>query len=479
MTEFGDGQSTRLVTDLVESSAEGVIVLDGEGHHLYANATAQRLFEERPDDNLQHILEDDALHVRSWPFTSAGRTFTAVSFHGAGPAERQLRRVAAFARTAARIACRGPLQEVLDRVALEARSATGATACSIILLEPDAFRVRMVGTAGHGEDYVAGLMRSVALGAPLAIVEAFRTGRPARRRHPRELAEKDPRYEPLVAAFGIGGWDEIVAVPAVVQDRCVGVLTSFFPMEDTPRDDDITFLAALADQTATAVDNADLVAELQSAAAEAERHQFAIELHDSVSQALFSVIMQSRALAMRARQAPVSADPAMLQAVTRLESTAEEMQREIRGLLRRIHTEEAHPGDLEEDLSRLVGQLVRSTSTKVRLELPQAGLPPLDGGTRRELTRIVREAVTNSVRHSGASDIVIQVDATAGDLTVGVVDDGVGFDPAQPTPGHLGLESMLYRTTRLGGDLHIESLVPGTAVRVRLPLPPDGSGSDR
>lgn len=64
---------------------------------------------------------------------------------------------------------------MLDRVAVEARSATGAASCSIILLESSTFDVRLVGTAGHEDDYLERLMESVRLGAPLASLEAFRT----------------------------------------------------------------------------------------------------------------------------------------------------------------------------------------------------------------------------------------------------------------------------------------------------------------
>ena len=471
MTVSGmDGEASRLVADLVEASAVGVIVADDEGRCLYANATAQRLLLPRSGEYLGLLLEDESLHVTRWLFASGGKNFTAMSFYESGRAERQLRRVAAFARTASWIACRRPLQDVLDRVALEARNATGATACSVILLEPGTLRVRLVGTAGHAGDYRDRLMRSVELGAPLASIDAFRTGRPARWSHLREMTGRDPRYEPLASPTEAGGWDDVIAVPAVIQGQCVGVLTSFFRADESPTDDDVTFLVALADQTAVAVDNANLVTELQSAAAAAERHDLAIELHDSVSQALFSVIMQSRALAMRVRQAGQWGDPAMLRAVTQLEATAEEMQREIRGLLQQMHSDDEPPQGLAEDLTSLVEQLAKRASPKLRLELPDGELPSLDAPVRRELLRVIREAVTNSVHHASASQITIHVTATATELAVDVADDGVGFHASQPTPGHLGLESMSHRTARIGGRLRIESSAPGTVVRVRLPL---------
>ncbi|CAM5694439.1 hypothetical protein AQI96_37540 [Streptomyces canus] len=460
----------RLMAGLVEAGTVGVVVMDEDGRRVYANEAAETLLRQRPGQDLSLLLDDESLHVTCWPFGSAGRNFKAMSFYESGPTEWQLRRVAAFARTASWIACRRPLQDVLDRVALEARNATGARACSVLLLRPGAFRVWLVGTAGHAGDYVDRLIRSDALGAPLVSLEACATGRPVRRSGLLSQGS-DPRYEPLDAPTKAGGWDEVVAVPAVIQGQCVGVLTSFFGLDEGPADDDITFLTALADQVAVAVDNANLVTDLQTAAAEAERHDLAIDLHDSVSQALFSVIMQSRALVMRLRRPGARADRATVEAVSRLESTAEEMQKEVRGLLQQMNVDDRRTQGFAEDLTSLVERLTRGVSPKLRLELPEGELPRLDGATRRELLHVVREAVTNSIRHSGAKEITLQVDVTGTELDVAVRDDGAGFDPSQPTPGHLGLESMSRRTERVGGRLRIESSALGTVVRVSFPCP--------
>lgn len=460
----------RLTGDLVEASTEGVAVVDAAGTCVYANAAARRLLATRATSDVHVLVEDDSLRVTRWPFTSARRDLTAFVFHEAERVARQLGRVSAFARTAARIACREPLQEVLDRVAMEARCATGAKACSIILLEPDAFRVRLVGTAGHTDDYVDRLMCCVELGTPLASIDAFRTGRPARREHLQDAAARDPRYAPFSATIEDSGWHDVVAVPTVVQGRCVGVLTSFFGKDDRPTDDDVTFLLALADQTAAAVDNANLVVELQAAAAAAERHNLAIDLHDSVSQALFSVIMQSRALAMRVRGTDT---PGLLDAIARLESTAEEMQHEIRGLLHQMQAGDRDSLDLRAELvalHRQLGCLTGAGSPELRLDLPDEDLPSLGAADRHELLRVIREAVTNSVRHAAATTVTISL-ATAGDDLVAVVEDnGVGFSEVSSSPGHLGLESMTGRTARLGGRLEIDASATGTTVRVTVPL---------
>src|SRR5205807_10214158 len=167
------------------ASSEGLVVTtgaDGDDVIVEVNPVGRRLLATFGIATVPDLLAAEDLHVTRWSFETDGRDYTALAVREAHREERQMRRVAAFARTAARIACRGPLQEVLDRVAVEARVATGALACSIVLAEPDnGFRVGLAGTAGHIPDYVHLLEECVRLGAPLASVDAYRTGRPARR----------------------------------------------------------------------------------------------------------------------------------------------------------------------------------------------------------------------------------------------------------------------------------------------------------
>ena len=159
--------------------------------------------------------------------------------------------------------------------------------------------------------------------------------------------------------------DLVITCPPPARTRAAPAATShsFFGPADLPTADDLTFLGALADQTAAAVDNADLFVELQEAAAAAERQELAIDLHDSVSQGLFSVIMQSRAIRMRAGE---SADAGLLAAAGRLEETAVGIQREIRELMRRSDAD-ADGGDLADDLRALRRQLGELTPSAPRI----------------------------------------------------------------------------------------------------------------
>lgn len=84
--------------------------------------------------------------------------------------------------------------------------------------------------------------------------------------------------------------------------------------------------------------------------------------------------------------------------------------------------------------------------------------------------RIAQEALHNIVKHARASTVVLQLVTQENEIMLEVRDNGRGFDPAGPFPGHLGLRSMRERAERVGGTLSIES-VPGqgTYVRARVP----------
>jgi signal transduction histidine kinase len=87
-----------------------------------------------------------------------------------------------------------------------------------------------------------------------------------------------------------------------------------------------------------------------------------------------------------------------------------------------------------------------------------------------EVLRIVQEALTNARRHSGASNIHVNLRAEENDLVVEVTDDGRGFAP-EASPG-VGSRSMRERAVGIGGEVEIESATgQGTRVRLRVPVP--------
>ncbi len=204
-------------------------------------------------------------------------------------------------------------------------------------------------------------------------------------------------------------------------------------------------------------------------AAEEERKRIARELHDETAQML-------AALLIRVRIVRNSNDPAALDALL------EDMRREIGDSLEGIRrfARGLRPPALDElGLSPAIESHARHLSETVGISI-RVEADPLDGVLTPEaelaLYRIVQEALSNVVRHAGATRAAVSVTRTPASVTVTVEDDGRGFDVAGVLAGErkgLGLFGMQERAAYLGGRVDIDSR-PGRGTRVRAEVPAGG-----
>jgi len=212
---------------------------------------------------------------------------------------------------------------------------------------------------------------------------------------------------------------------------------------------------AIAQQRALAERNAQL----------AERTRISRELHDSISQDLFSM----SAIVAGLRKALPNSSPVQAHLDT-LTGTVNSTIQEMRALLL-----ELRPTALEEKgLIPALTDLCQAYETRVGVRV-SARLEPLTlaPAVEQALFRIAQEGLSNAVRHSEAEEIFVTLrpigeQADQAELTI--VDDGRGFDPAQTPPHGLGLKLMAERVRELGGSLAVESSErAGTTIRVVLP----------
>jgi signal transduction histidine kinase len=212
--------------------------------------------------------------------------------------QRHDRMIAAFARAASSIACQGSLQAVLDHLAEEARAVTGAHTCVVSLRSRLSDTFDLLGAAGSPGQYEQCLEQARALGAPLATQEVYRTGAPLISELDTVL--RDTRLAPLVDVVRRTGWRTLAAVPLAVRGETVGALTVFYTEGYQPTLSDVSFLTAMADHGALAVHTAQLLAQAKDKAVLEERAHMARDLHDAVSQLLFSMQLRGRALQLEA-----------------------------------------------------------------------------------------------------------------------------------------------------------------------------------
>jgi signal transduction histidine kinase len=229
---------------------------------------------------------------------------------------------------------------------------------------------------------------------------------------------------------------------------------------------DQELIELLAAHAAIAITNARLYEQSRELSMLSERNRLALELHDVVSQKLFSLVLSAEAAAAQLERDP----PAARVQVERLGELARQALDELRSLILGLRPPELARDGLEATLRNDVDMLARVHGMKVELV---GELASGDGERDLAVLRIVHEALHNALLHARARRIVVRLGAEA----IEVTDDGVGFDPelAEVRSRHLGLTSMEERAGELGGRLEIRT-APGQGTTVTLSLPPDRAG---
>jgi signal transduction histidine kinase len=268
------------------------------------------------------------------------------------------------------------------------------------------------------------------------------------------------------------GVEMMVSVPLMAKGKLAGAIQLGSHAVRPFSSEEVSLLAAIGQQVGVAVENARLYEQAEQSAAIAERNRLAHELHDSVTQSLYSVTLYAEAAArlLTAGKQSEAADH-----LRELRDTAQEALREMRLLIF-----ELHPPVLEK--SGLAGALqARLDAVEGRggmqTELQIEGVEHLSPPVRAELYHVALEALNNALKHARARHVRVHVRFldTATCLEVG--DDGVGFEPsAAQGGGGLGLDGMKERAQRIGGKLQVES-APGQGTRVRIEAPNVEKGS--
>src|SRR5262245_31942223 len=255
-------------------------------------------------------------------------------------------------------------------------------------------------------------------------------------------------------------------LPFLVQGAVTGALGLVHPTPGYYGEQPALIGMAFAQQAGAAIENARLYAEARGKAALEERQHLARELHDSVSQALYGIVL-SASIAQAVRES----DPARLQeALGDVVGLAEAGLAEMRALIFELRPESLQQEGLVAALEKQAAAVQARRGITVRASLADEPDAPL--AVKEALYRIAQEALHNTVKHARARSVDLTLESGSGELVLHVSDDGRGFDPDGEFPGHLGLRSMHERAAAVGGALHIDSGPgQGTRLRAHVPLP--------
>jgi signal transduction histidine kinase len=252
-----------------------------------------------------------------------------------------------------------------------------------------------------------------------------------------------------------------MGVPIQLQDSVIGFINLLSEQPDYFGDKDAERLSAFAELAAIAIQNARLYQESQELAAVKERQRLARDLHDSVSQTLFTCRTMSETALRRWEKDPASAYE-LIRDVNQLITTG---LAEMRILLL-----ELRPAALAEvSLKQLFEQYLQPIQDRRKFELVLtiADIPPLPPQVQLALYRIAQEALNNIDKHAQASRVEVRAAGDSEHVTMLISDDGRGFEPTVTAATSLGLAIMRERADEIGAALDIISQInAGTHIKV-------------
>ncbi len=359
-----------------------------------------------------------------------------------------------------------PLDEVLNHIAVQAGQLLGTRAAGIYSLESETGEFSVQATRGLLVTYVAGarvpigqgaLQRAMASRRPVAIPDL-------------DAALADGGDPALGVEHGeaTGVWARVyralLAVPVVVQGEVYGGMLLYYAEPRTFSEEEVELAVALCEQVALAIGNARLREQVEQTATAAERDRLARELHDAVTQTLFSASLIAEAMP-RVWERDLDEGRRGL----------EELRRLTRGAAAEMRTMlvELRPAALtEKPLGELLRHLTEAMTgrTRVPIELRVDGYCTLPPEVQIALYRIVQEALNNVAKHAGASQVTVDLSCQPLEAALSICDDGCGFDLSGVPPDRFGLGFMRERAQGIGAVLEINSRTgQGTRITVNWP----------
>lgn len=270
--------------------------------------------------------------------------------------------------------------------------------------------------------------------------------------------KSDTRWE-LVS----GDYRTALCTPLVVDEFVYGGLVLYYGEERAFTSEEVRFAHTLADQASLAITNAQLKIKAQETAVVAERNRLARELHDAVTQTLFSASLIADVLPNLWERDPQQAHERL-----------EELQQLTRGALGEMRTllmelrpsalSEADPGEL---LKHLADAFTGRTGLPVHFVLQVPATCEIPADVKLVFYRIAQEGLSNILKHAQATRVWMHFRCDFEMVAFTLRDDGLGFSPDHLPPGHLGLGIMKERADSVGAEL-IFSSQPGEGMALRL-----------
>lgn len=252
-----------------------------------------------------------------------------------------------------------------------------------------------------------------------------------------------------------------IGAPITVSDSRIGYLVVEAASPGFFNDAHVERLSAIADLAGGAISNAQLFSAEAELAALEERQRLARELHDAVSQTLWTANLISDSLSQ--------GDDARAthEQLERLKTLTRGALAEMRSLLLELRPAALAETQLRELLDQLADALVSRKSITAEVRAAHDDIPEPAPKAKHALYRIAQESLNNVRRHSEATKVTVEVGAEGNQLTLAIEDNGLGFEVDDPKLDRLGLSIMRERAESIGAGIIIQS-TPGYGTRVEV-----------
>jgi len=341
-----------------------------------------------------------------------------------------------------------PLAEILQHIVAQASLLLQADASAIYQVQDAEPAVIIQASCGLNPEQLGNPFN---LTLPAAVKQGSRNGEPVSIADPGDAASDDSSNTYCAQ----------LAVPLRIKDETYGGLMLYYIEPRKFSDEEIELAVMFGDQAVLAIENAGLRARAERTAIAAERNRIARDLHDSVTQTLFSATLIAEVL-------PKLVERNGSEGMRRLE----ELRQLTRGALAEMRTLllELRPATLiEVSIEELLRQLTEAARGRARIpiDLQVQVTEPLPPDAKVAFYYIAQEALNNVSKHARAASAYVTLASHAAGAVLSILDDGQGFDVTQVTPEHLGLAIMRERSESINGELAIDS-TPGEGTEITI-----------
>lgn len=265
-------------------------------------------------------------------------------------------------------------------------------------------------------------------------------------------------------AFDIPQFQSDTHIPLRARGKILGLLSCYRTSEITFYPYQVLFLNAIGEQLGLAVESYRLRLKTEEIATIQERQRLARELHDAVSQSLYSLTLFARS----GRDAfEVGNQAKLLESLEQVEMNSLTALREMRLLLYQLRSLALEEGGLKQAIKARFDLVERRSGIEASIRIDE-GIE-LNTRAEQELFRLVIEALNNALKHSGASQVSVILEIENHLVVLKVSDNGIGFNPFLAYTG-MGLQNMRQRTSTLGGRIDLHSQ-PGNGTQIRVEIP--------